>query len=150
MLVNDTLDDAVDVVTLIFWLIAGIGSIAFCAGIVMRNLQPYTLPDKTAMVSYADNEPEKYQWTVRDYLLMLMVADEYCPPPQLVDLKLGASAQDTRLVLDHDYVINKAGRLQKYYINYLSARVDDPITSYDYYYEGEDGEGGRWRFIVDR
>lgn len=147
---GDSLDDAVDLVELILWMIAGIGSIAFCASVVMTNLQPYTLPDKTAIVSESSNDVEPYQWTVRDYLLMLMVADEYCPPPQVVDLKLGPSAQDTRLVLDHDYVINKAGRLQKYYINFLSARVDDPITSYDYYYEDEDGDGGRWRFTVDR
>lgn len=145
----DTIHDASDLVELILWLLGGILSISFCASVVMKNLQPYTLPDKTAAVSATNNQPEEYEWKVRDYLLMLMVADDYCPEPKCVDLKLGNSTQDTRLVLDHDYVINKAGRLQKYYINYLSARVNDPIVDYEYYYEGE-GENGRWRFIVER
>ena len=145
----DTIHDASDLVELIFWLLGGVVSIAMCMGVVMTNLQPYTLPDKTAAESAANNQPEEYEWKVRDYLLMMMVADDYCPEPKCVDLKLGNSTQDTRLVLDHDYVINKAGRLQKYYINYLSARIDDPIIDYEYYYEGE-GENGRWRFIVER
>lgn len=144
----DTIHDASDIVELLLWLVTGITSMVFCAGVVMTNLQPYTLEDKSAITAVTNNTPDPYDWTVRDYLLMLMVADEYCPDPKCVDIKLGISSQDTRLYLTNDYVVNKGGRLQKYYVNYLSARVDDPIVSYDYYYEGE-GENGRWRFTVE-
>ena len=144
---NDTIQDAVDIIEVMMWFVGGLLSIVFCGGIVLANLKPYTLPDKTAISSITDNTPDSYQWTVRDYLLMLMVADDYCPEPKMVDIKLGDSLQDTRLVLDSDYVVNKAGRLQKYYINFLNSRVDNDITGYDYYYEGE-GENGRWRFYT--
>lgn len=146
---NDTIQDAIDIVEVMMWFIGGLLAIVFCGGIVLTNLKPYTLPDKTSITAITNNQPDSYQWHVRDYILMLMVADEYCPEPRMVDIKLGTSEQDTRLIMDDEYVVNKAGRLQKYYINFLNSRVDEPITGYDYYYEGE-GEKGRWRFYVDR
>lgn len=146
---NDTIQDAIDIVETIMWFVIGLMAIVFSGGIVLKNLQPYTLPDKTSITATTNNEPEHYQWYVRDYILMLMVADDYCPEPKMVDIKLGSSMQDTKLILDSEYVVNKAGRLQKYYINFLNSRVDKPITAYDYFFEGENGEDGRWRFYVD-
>lgn len=143
----NSIHDATDVLTIMMWFTAGVMSLLFCWRIVSTNLEPYTLADKSS-IELVGEAPEPYQWTVRDYLLMLMVADEYCPEPKCVDLKLGVSMQDTRMEFNESYVANLEGRLQKYYINYISGRVDDPIVSYDYYYEGE-GENGRWRFVVE-
>lgn len=113
----------------------------------MGNLGSYTRTDKTALISAQDNTPEPYQWYVRDYLLMMMVADEFCPAPQAIDLKIGESQRNTIVKFDADYLKNMEGRLQRYYISYLHDIVDQPISSYDYYYS--DTEEGRWRFYTN-
>ena len=141
------LDDGFDLVNLLFWLVIGIISTAYFYGAIMKNTMYYQMPDKSALTAVADNSPDPYEWYVRDYILMLMVADEYCPDPKSVDLKIGNTNQDTRVVFDSDYLTNMEGYLQQYYIKYLSNRVDQPITGYDYYYENG-GEKGRWRFTT--
>lgn len=141
------LDDGFDIVNLIIWAAIGIVSVCFCLGIISRNLTSEVRQDKTALTSAQNNQPEPYQWYVRDYLLMMMVADEYCPAPRAIDLKIGATNQNTLVEFDSGYLTNMEGRLQRYYIQYLSTRVDNPITGYDYYYS--DGEVGRWRFYTD-
>lgn len=142
------LEDGWDIVNIIFWTVVGIISCVFCYGVISRNMTVYTLSDKTAMTAVTDNTPEKYQWLVRDYLLMLMVADEYCPAPQSVDIVFPGSSQNTKVEFDDDYLINMAGRLQKYYIAYLNGHVEDKISEYDYYYDEGDVNSGRWRFIT--
>lgn len=137
-------DDGIDLLHLLFWLAIGIASTTFCYGLVFKHMQPTPLPDKSAITAIKDNTPEDYQWYVRDYLLMLMVADEFCPEPKAVDIHFGNSQENTLVNIDEDYLKNIEGRLQKYYINYLNTRIDQPIESYDYYYQ--EGEKGRWRF----
>ena len=83
------LDDGMDLVSLMFWLIVGLMSTVFCFGVVAKNMKPYTLPDKSAITAISDNTPDPYQWYVRDYLLMLMVADEFCPEPKAIDIQFG-------------------------------------------------------------
>lgn len=141
------LDDGVDLIILLFWVIVGMVSVTFCYGVVSRNLQPYTLPDKSSLTAMKDNTPDPYQWTVRDYILMIMVADEYCPDPKAIDIKFGSSMESTLIEFDSDFLTHMEARLQDYYIDYLDTRVDREITSYDYYYGT--GEEGRWRFIAD-
>lgn len=140
------LEDGWDIVNIMFWTVVGIISCVFCYGCIQRNMTVYTLNDKSALVSVTDNTPTPYQWLVRDYLLMLMVADEYCPEPQQVDIVFPGSSQNTLIKFDDDYLVNMAGRLQKYYIAYLNPHVDDKIESYDYYYDDGDPSSGRWRF----
>lgn len=142
------LDDGMDLVALMFWLIVGLMSTVFCFGVVAKNMKPYTLPDKSAITAISDNTPDPYQWYVRDYLLMLMVADEFCPEPKAIDIQFGNGAQDTLIEINDEFLKNMEGRLQRYYIRYLNTRVDQPISSYEYYYEGE-GEKGRWRFHTE-
>lgn len=141
------LDDGFDIVSIILWAAIGIVSVCFCLGIIMGNLGSYTRTDKTALTSAQDNTPEPYQWYVRDYLLMMMVADEFCPAPQAIDLKIGESQRNTIVKFDADYLKNMEGRLQRYYISYLHDIVDQPISGYDYYYS--DTEEGRWRFYTN-
>lgn len=141
------LDDGFDIVSIILWAAIGIVSVCFCLGIIMGNLGSYTRADKTALTSAQDNTPEPYQWYVRDYLLMMMVADESCPAPQAIDLKIGESQRNTIVKFDADYLKNMEGRLQRYYISYLHDIVDQPISGYDYYYS--DTEEGRWRFYTN-
>ena len=140
------LDDGFDVVMLLFWIVIGILSCSFCYGIIVRNMAVYTLPDKSSLTGVVDNTPNKYRWTVRDYMLMMVVADEYCPDPAKIDIKIGGSMADTLLEFDDDYLLNMEGRLQKYYIAYLNGKVDYEITGYDYYYDR--GVPGRWRFTT--
>lgn len=138
------LDDGFDIVMLLFWLITGVLSCSFCYGVIAKNMAEYTLHDKSALTGIVDNTPNKYQWTVRDYMLMMVVADEYCPAPGQIDIRFGNSQADTLVTFDSDYLLNMEGRLQKYYISYLNGKVDYTIDSYDYYYE--EGVPGRWRF----
>lgn len=142
------LEDGIDILHALFWIVIGLVSVVFCYGQIARNLQPYALPDKSAITAVTNNTPDDYQWYVRDYILMLMVADEFAPLPAAVDIKFGGGSQDTLIKIDDDYLKNMEGRLQRYYINYLNTRVDQPIVEYDYYYEGT-GENGRWRFRTD-
>lgn len=139
------LDDGMDLVSVIFWLVLGLVSTVFCLGIVTKNMRPYTLPDKSALTAISDNTPDAYQWYVRDYLLMLMVADEFCTEPKAIDIQFGNGSQDTLIEINGEFLKNMEGRLQRYYIKYLNTRVDQPIEYYEYYYEGT-GEKGRWRF----
>lgn len=140
------IEDGWDIINILFWAIIGIISCTFCYGVMQRNMTVYTLDDKSALKGVVDNTPDPYQWCVRDYLLMLMVADEYCPDPKSVDIVFPGSSQDTRIVFDDDYLVNMSGRLQKYYIAYLNQHVDEDIKTYDYYYDDTDLDSGRWRF----
>lgn len=142
------LDEGFDIATLMMWIVIGIVSMVFCYGVVMTNCVPYTLPDKTSLTAMSDNTPTKYQWYVRDILLMMMVADEYCPDPKAIDVQVGETEQDTLIKFDSDYLQNMEGYLQQYYIRYLHNIVDQPISAYEYYYEGI-GENGRWRYYVE-
>lgn len=139
------IDEGIDLLNLLLWAVIGIVSVVFCYGQIARNLQAYSLPDKSTVIAARDNTPEPYQWYVRDYILMLMVADEFEPEPAAVDIKFGDSQEDTLVKFDANYLKNMEGMIQRYYINYLNTRVDQPIVSYDYYYEGT-GDNGRWRF----
>lgn len=141
------IDDGFDIVSVILWAAIGIVSVCFCLGLINANLNSYTRTDKTALTSARNNQPEPYQWYVRDYLLMMMVADEFCPEPQAIDLKIGESQRNTIVKFDADYLKNMEGRLQRYYISYLHDIVDQPISGYDYYYS--DTEEGRWRYYTN-
>lgn len=111
-------------------------------------MRSYTMSDKTAVVNISDNTEEPIEWTVREYLLMLFVADEFQPDPAAVDIQYaGSGGVDTTIKFDQDYQKNKAGRIQRYYIDFLSNKVDKKITNVEYVYDWSGN--GKWRFTID-
>lgn len=138
------IDSGLDVLIWILCIVVGLNICLGGISKVTKYMAVQRLPDKTLVKVYQGEDPEEYEWTVRDYLLMLMVADDLAPEPRAVDIQFGNSQMSTLVEFDTNYFKKMEANLQQYYINYLNNRIDTPIESYDYY--RKTGEKDRWRF----
>lgn len=124
-------DEGMDLVTLLFVILLGFGVCIYCMNSMFDSLHSYMRADKTSPVSMESNEPTPPTTTVKDILLMLVVADEYQTGTKAIQVDAGAI-----VTMDQDYLNNMGSRLARLYNEQLGGVRDKTITSIKYELEG--------------